>query len=475
VVGQDTLDYYRDWLGYRRWFLRVPGVQACVTVEGQQRLSTALGYADEPAGTPLTERHLFRIASHSKTFTAVLVLRLVEQGRLRLDDPVGAHLPALAGSAVANTTLRELLSHGGGVIRDSEDGDFWQLSRPYPDRDELLRIAAEPSAAVLPRNERFKYSNIAYGLLGQVIEQVTGSTFEQVARSEILEPLRLADTGPDLPPERQGEFAAGHSALSYATERTVIGHVHTAALGSATGFFSTATELASFYSALLPGDDQLPGDRQPSGDDQLPGDRQPSGDDQLPGDRRLLGEDSLRQLRHRMWDIKDAEYGYGLGVSLNRVGEHELFGHGGGFPGHITRTLACPKRRTVVSVLTNAVDGPAEPLAMALFKLMDLAASADHQPAPTGARFTGRFATLWGVQDVALLDGRLFGLNPTGAGPTDDPVALEVVDDTTLKMISGPGTGSVGELARYEFAPDGAIRSVRGTSGLTMRPFQPPA
>ncbi len=87
MVGQDTLDYYRDWLGYRRWFLRVPGVQACVTEDGRQRLSIALGYADEPAGTPLTERHLFRIASHSKTFTAVLVLRLVEQGRLRLDDP----------------------------------------------------------------------------------------------------------------------------------------------------------------------------------------------------------------------------------------------------------------------------------------------------------------------------------------------------------------------------------------------------
>lgn len=445
MVGQDTLDYYRSWLAYRRWFLRIPGVQVCVTENGQQRLSAALGYADEPAGTPLTERHLFRIASHSKTFTAVLVLRLVEQGRLRLDDPVVTHVPGLAGSALAHITLRELLSHGGGVIRDSEDGDFWQLMRPYPDRDELTRIAAEPSAAVLPRLERFKYSNISYGVLGLVIEQVTGAPFSEAVQQHILGPLGLSDTGPELVAERREHCAAGHSALSYATERRVIDHVDTVALGPATGFFSTAVELASFYSALLPDDD------------------------------RLLSDDSLRQLRHREWDVKQAEFGYGLGVSLNRVGEHELFGHGGGFPGHITRTLACPKRRTVASVLTNAIDGPAEPLAMTLFRLMDLAESASHAPAPDGARFTGRFSTLWGVQDVALLDGRLFGFNPAAPDPTEDPTALEVIDDTTLKMVSGPGTGGVGELARYEFEPDGAIRSVRGVSAMTMRPFEPPA
>ncbi|HEY0169385.1 MAG TPA: serine hydrolase domain-containing protein [Jatrophihabitans sp.] len=445
MVGQDTLDYYRGWLGYRRWFLRVPGVQVCVAQDGQRRLSAALGYADEPARTPLTERHLFRIASHSKTFTAVLALRLVEQGRLRLDDPVAAHVPGLVGSALAQITLRELLSHGGGVIRDSEDGDFWQLTRPYPDREELTRLAAEPSAAVLPRHERFKYSNIAYGVLGLVIEQVTGAAFDEAIQQQILDPLGLSDTGPELTAERREEFAAGHSALSYAPERAVIDHVDTAALGPATGFFSTATELASFYSALLPDED------------------------------RLLSHDSSRQLRHRQWDVKEAESGYGLGVFLNRVGEHELFGHSGGYPGHITRTLACPKRRTVVSVLTNAIDGPAEPLAMALFRLMDLAESASHQPAPDGARFTGRFSTLWGVQDVALLGGRLFGINPLIANPAEDPVALEVLDDSTLKMVSGPGGGSIGELARYEFEPDGSIRSVRGGSGMTMRPFEPPA
>jgi CubicO group peptidase (beta-lactamase class C family) len=439
-----VLDYYRSWLDYRRWYLRVPGVQACVLQDGTQRLSVAFGVADQQAGTPLTDRHLFRIASHSKTFTAVTLLRLVEQGRLRLDDPVAGQLTELAGSALARVTVRELLGHGGGVIRDSEDGDFWQLFREYPDRDELIRIATEPSAAVLPRNDRFKYSNIAYGLLGLVIERVTGVDFAEAVHAEILDPLGLTDTGPELFTERADDFAAGHTALSYAAERSVIPHVDTQALAAATGFYATAADLASFYAALLP------------------------------GEHTLLDEDAQRQLRHREWEVKNGESWYGLGVFLNKIGEHELFGHSGGYPGHITRTFACPKRRTVASVLTNAIDGPAEPLAAALFRLLDLAAAATHRPAPDGERFTGRFSFLWGVQDVALLDGRLFLLNPTLVNPADDPVALEVLDPNTLKMVSGPGGGSIGEPMRYEFSAGGDIRSVRGGSGMTMRPFRQP-
>jgi CubicO group peptidase (beta-lactamase class C family) len=441
MVGQDILDHYRSWLDYRRWYLRVPGVQACVAEDGRQLLSVAFGMANQPAGVPLTERHLFRIASHSKTFTAVVLLRLVERGQLRLDDPLAGHLAELAGGGLAGITLRELLGHGGGVIRDSEDGDFWQFFRPYPDRAELLAIASRSSAAVLPRNERFKYSNIAYGLLGLVIERVTGGSFAEAVEAEILQPLELTDTGPELTSDRTADFAAGHTALSTAAQRSALEHVDTRSLAAATGFFATASDLVRFYSALLPGED------------------------------RLLSADSQRQQRHREWEVKPGESSYGLGLQLNRIGEQELFGHSGGYPGHITRTFACPTRRIVVSVLTNAIDGPAEPLAVTLFRLLDLAASATHRPAPDGARFVGRFSFLWGLQDVALLDGRLFALNPTLANPADDAVALEVVDEHTLKMVSGPGSGSVGEQMHYEFGSDGNVRSVRGGSGMSMQPF----
>ena len=167
---------------------------------------------------------------------------------------------------------------------------------------------------------------------------------------------------------------------------------------------------------------------------------------------------------------------YGLGVFLTKIGDRELIGHSGGYPGHITRTLACPDRTLAVSVLTNAIDGPAEPLATALFRLLDMGDSASHEPADAGAaRFTGRFRSLWGVQDVALINDHLFLLNPAVVDPTDDPTPLEVIDADTLKIVGGSGGGSPGELVRYDWADDGSIRSVRGVSAITMTPFDTPA
>ncbi|HET6209054.1 MAG TPA: serine hydrolase domain-containing protein [Jatrophihabitans sp.] len=444
VLDQDTVDYYRSWLDYRRWFLRVPGVQVAVAEHAEPVLSAAFGSADLDTGAPLTERHLFRIASHSKSYAAVAGLQLLEQGRLRLDDTLGERVPELAGSAVAAVTLGELLSHGGGVIRDSEDGDFWQGWRDFPDRDGLLAIATETSAAVIGRNERFKYSNIGYGLLALALEAVGGASFADQVADRIVGRLGLADTGTDLVPARHGELAAGHGTLANGRQRQTIPHVHTGALAAATGCYATASDLVAFYSALLP------------------------------GQQVLLNADSLRLMRHRQWDVKGAETGYGLGLMLTRLGERDLFGHSGGYPGHITRTFGCTETGLVVSVLTNAIDGPAEPLAAALFRLVDLAKAASHRPAERAERYVGRFSSLWGLQDVAAIGGRLYLLNPTVPNPAEDAAPLEVVDEASLRIVGGSGGGSYGELVRFEFDPDGSPRSIRGDSGITMTRFEQP-
>src|SRR5215471_984914 len=115
----------------------------------------------------MTPEHIFRVASHSKMFTATAILQLVEQGKLRLDDRAGAYLSWL-DSAV---TLRQLLNHAGGVIRDGRDADFWRVEQPFPDVAALRALA--PDAGILPPNTTFKYSNVGFGLLGQVVEVVS--------------------------------------------------------------------------------------------------------------------------------------------------------------------------------------------------------------------------------------------------------------------------------------------------------------
>jgi len=262
--------------------------------------------------------------------------------------------------------------------------------------------------------------------------------------SAIVGKLGLSDLGPELDPARLGEYATGYSALSYASSRAPIEHVDTRALASATGFYGTARDLVTYFSA------------------------------HLPGDERLLTDASKRQMRHPAWQVKTegAEQRYGLGLSVVKIGDADYFGHGGGYPGHITRTLVDAERRIVVSVLTNCIDGQAVQLAQAFVKLLDRAASEPAAPADVDLRrFTGRFSNLWGVQDIVVLGGRLFAIDPTEADPVEEASELEVVDERTLRISERNGYGSHGEPMVFEFDAEGNITSVRGGSGTTSRPL----
>lgn len=442
---QDAARYADTWLDFRRRAARVPGVQAAVWFGDELVLSSAHGVADVRTGAALTPEHLFRIASHSKTFTATAVLQLVEAGRLRLDDQAGALLPFLAGSPVATVTVREMLTHGSGLIRDGHDSDHWQLARPFPDEATLRRIALD-DAAVLPANERFKYSNVAYSLLGLVVEAVSGRPYDDYVRAEVVQRLGLTRTGPELDPARLDEYAAGHGSLDYADERVTIEHIDTAAMASATGFFSTAAETVAYAAA------------------------------HFAGDERLLGEPAKRLMQRTESQVGGDGGHYGLGFAVEQIGERRVLGHGGGYPGHITRTVFDPTARLAVSVFTNAIDGPAQTLTHGVVRLVDLAAACAAEPADAPDaeldRYVGRFANLWGAMDVVRLGGRLLVLDPGADDPTKSPTRLAVTDAGTLQITETGGYGAPGESLRYTFAEDGSVRSVQGNGGMTSYPIE---
>ncbi|MER7251068.1 serine hydrolase domain-containing protein [Kribbella sp. NPDC000426] len=438
----EALAYYDSWLAFNQRYQRVPGIQVAVYAGDAIAFSAAYGLADVENDVPLTEQHLFRIASHSKTFTATAVMQLVEQGRLRLDDKVEQHVTEIVGTPLGQRTVRELLAHAGGVTRDGLDADWWQLSTSFPDRDELLAVLRSESSAVIPENDRFKYSNIGYGLLGLVIEAASGTPYNTYVQTAIVDKLGLAGLGPELDPARLTEYAAGYSALAYADKRVPIEHIDTRALASATGFFGNARDLVTYFSAHLPGDD------------------------------RLLTDKSKREMQHPLWTTgADDKARYGLGLAVTKVGDVDVFGHGGGYPGHITRTLVDPERRLVVSALTNAIDGPAAQMAEGLLRLLNLADSKDRVEESGLGRFTGRFANLWGITDFVLLGGRLYATDPSGPNPAEEPQELEA-DGDTLRVTGGNGYGSYGESYRFSFDANGAVESVRGSSGLSLHPIE---
>ena len=440
---RQAMDYYDQWLAYQQRYRQVPGVQAAVRVGDKQVFAHSYGMADLERRTPLTDAHLFRIASHSKTFTGTAVMQLVEQGRMGLDDTAGRWLPWLqeAGAPLAAVTVRELLSNAGGVIRDGRDSDFWQLNGAFLDREALKAEVLAAGADVLKPNEHFKYSNIGFSLAGLIIEAVAGEPYNDYVQREIVDRLGLRNMGPELNPARAAEYAAGYSGLRVSPRRIPIDHVDTQAMSAATGFYSNATDLAAYFSA------------------------------HFLGDPRLLTDASKRRMQQGLWDTGEDGGKYGLGMILTRHDERLLQGHSGGYPGHITSSLFDPKAKIAVSVLTNAIDGPAGVLATAAFSLLDLAA----KPVPQGEakrsdaelrRFTGRFATLWGVVDVALLGGRLYSISPDAPDPAKAATPLKYIDAQTLEVAGGSPYGRYGERMRYRFGPDGKVVSIQASSTL---------
>ncbi|MGF3052912.1 serine hydrolase domain-containing protein [Microbacterium sp. YY-03] len=431
---------------------RLPGAQVAVRSADGLLASFAVGCANAVTGEKLTPNHLFRIASHSKTFTGTAIMQLVEVGSMRLDDAIGAYVPSLEGSPLASATIRELLAHQSGIQRDGTNADFWQLERPFPSPEQLV---AEIHAAgkIYERNQFFKYSNVGYSLLGLAIEAASGKTYVDYCRDHIVEPLGLVNTGAEYDPSRADEYAAGHTALFLGeNDRLVIEHVDTRSMSAATGFYSTAADLTVYGSAHWMGDD------------------------------RLIGDDSKRIMQRLESTVTN--YGkqvgsYGVGMEVTKIRDRDVVGHSGGYPGHITRTYIDPKNKLVVSVLTNSIDGPAEQIAQAVFSVIDAAEAAmpgaEKKIAPAGGpsaqSFVGQYATLWGRFDVVKLDGRLVSLHPTLADVYGGIDELEIIDENTLRSFSQTSFGASGEDIHFERDDSGGVVSVT-SNGITHWPVE---
>jgi D-alanyl-D-alanine carboxypeptidase len=125
-----ALDYIPRWLEFQMESSQQPGCMIAVAHHGNVVLERAFGSANLKTGEELTSRHRFRVASHSKTFTAAGIMLLREQGKLKLDDTAGQFVKGLH-PAVARATIAQLLSHTAGLVRDGDDAGQFLDRRPY--------------------------------------------------------------------------------------------------------------------------------------------------------------------------------------------------------------------------------------------------------------------------------------------------------------------------------------------------------
>jgi CubicO group peptidase (beta-lactamase class C family) len=425
-----ALDYIPRWLEFQLRHTEQPGLAVAAAVDGELILECAFGVADLSTGEKLTPRHRFRVASHSKSFTAAAIMKLHEAGRLKLDDQAGQYIEGLH-PAVAEVTIAQLLSHSGGLVRDGADASYFSDQRPFPGEPELRAdLAAAPTVAP---NTRFKYSNHGFGLVGLIIEAITGEAYGKWVKHEIVGPAGLRETEPDMPIAADVPMARGHSAKLPLGRRIVIpGDNPTNAWASAGGFVSTAADLARFFGQLDPA-----------------------------APRSVLSVASRREMIRQHWRdaYSIAERQYGLGIMRGKVGDCEWFGHGGAFQGFISQTVVVPKHAVTVSILTNTIERLANSWAEGVLHIISGFARRG-APGDRAHDWSGRWWNLWYPFDLLPMGDRVLVANPALLNPLGDASELEITGADQGRIALATAMGNHGEPVRRTRGAGGEVEEV---------------
>jgi len=310
---------------------RVPGLAAGVSRAGTLQWSAGVGSADlsRPGEAP-GEHTQYYIASNTKTFVAVVVLALRDEGRLDLDHDVTTYLPEAGHPGV---TIRQMLSHSSGMQREPV-GDVWD-TLDFPDGPALVQGWTQARRVSGP-HRFWHYSNLCYAMLGQVIERLDGRTWFDSVKARILDPLEMRETTNGLDPTAGRAAAGRYFVPPWSDVPRVEPDLHTLAMQPAGNLASTLADLARWGAFVADPVDEV------------------------------LAPDTLEEMcEPQILSASDWSMAHGLGFMLFRRGARTWVGHTGSHPGHITALLTDRGTATSAAVLMNSSSSPS-PAAFAL-------------------------------------------------------------------------------------------------------------
>ncbi|WP_330331512.1 beta-lactamase family protein [Streptomyces sp. NBC_00536] len=383
----------------------------------------------------------YRVGSISKTFTAVLVLRLRDEGLLSLEDPLEKHLP---GTGAGEVTIAQLLAHTGGLAAETP-GPWWERT-PGALRPELADVLGEEPFRHEP-GRRHHYSNPGYTLLGSLVEAVRGKPWAEVLRAEVLEPLGLERTSV-LP---QAPHAGGWAVHPWADVMMPEPLEDLGLMAPAGQLWSTTRDLARFAVFLTRGDE------------------------------RVLAAETVREMRTAASPPEPgvADGGYGLGMQLMTSGGRSLAGHTGSLPGFVACVWLSETDDLATVALANCTSGLA--VAQLAAELLGIVAEAEPRiPEPwkpfreadeVALELTGPW--YWGTAPFLLrlhADGTM-ALGPVAA--TGRAARFQAAGDGSWTGLSGYHAGETLRVVRRE---DGSVSHLDiGSFVFTRAPYDPGA
>lgn len=312
------------WIAQEVADKKLPALSIALVDDQTLIWSRGFGYADPTAKTEATAKTLYRVGSVSKPFTTLLLMILVEMGLIDLDVPVQRYLPEFQpknphGKAI---TLRQMVSHRSGLVRESPVGNYFDDSEPSI--ADTVKSLNGTSLVFAPQSTT-SYSNAAIATVGHVIERVAKQPFAKAMEEKILAPLGMTDSSFDPRPELRKRLAK-------ATMWTYHGREFPAptwefGMSPAGNLYSTADDMAKFLSFLFAGG------TGPTGP--------------------ILKKQTLEKTWEIQFEQKKAKEGFGLGFYVSQLDGKRRIGHGGAVYGFATQMSALPDDKLGVIVVAS--------------------------------------------------------------------------------------------------------------------------
>ncbi|AKU22921.1 serine hydrolase [Massilia sp. NR 4-1] len=321
----------------------VPGIAIAIVKDGKVVAAKGFGVRQLGDAAPVTGKTLFEIASNSKAFTAAGLAMLVDDGKLKWDDPVTQHLPgfqmsdAYVSSAI---TVRDLLTHRSGLGLGAGDLLWWPTTTFST--DEIIERLRHVKLATSFRNS-YAYDNLLYIVAGKIIADKAGKSWGEAMQERILNPLGMTATTTSVEAMlKSPDHSAPHSKIN--GKIAVVKPMQVANAVGAVGINTNAEDIAKWMTALL-------------------------NEGKLDGEKRLFSAAQAREMWTAQTPMKIAEpkpalaatkpnfNAYGLGFNLRDYRGRKIAMHGGALQGFYSRVLLVPEEKLGVAIFTNAENG----------------------------------------------------------------------------------------------------------------------
>lgn len=414
------------WLAHRVYETHLPGLAMGIVHHGDLLWGNGYGYADVEKQIPISLDTRFRIASITKTFTAIAIMQLYETGKLRLDDPIADYLAwfDLQYPDSPPITIYHCLTHTSGLPRDAT-APHW-TENEFQDWDAVI-ATTKSRQLLMPPLQDHSYSNLGYTLLGGVIEAVAGESWSDYIQRHIVDELGMRDTVV-APKGDEVNLAIGYLTPQADYSRQAVPFIETKGFSPSASMASSVRDLVTYAKFHL-----------------------------SKGQTPLLSSHGLRDMHRFHWLQDDWARGYGLGIRIWHINDWTVSGHTGGYKGFSTMFSVCREHDFGVIALTNSIDSFPFGYAERAYKLIlpEILKITEKPPQvdPIWQDYVGTYLSDWDNFEVVVRNGQLQIINLRFID--DAPTILEPTDEADTFIISVPG--NPGETGRFERDDSGQV------------------